>query len=57
MIDAAEVPVAYTPDLIADRMGELIRLTLDGRFPLSPRTALTPEEIEQISTMSPWSAR
>ncbi|MGF1431047.1 3-methyl-2-oxobutanoate hydroxymethyltransferase [Kitasatospora sp. LaBMicrA B282] len=56
VLDAAQVPTAYTPDLIADRMAELVRLTLDGRFPLSPRTALTPEETAQVSATEPWSA-
>ncbi len=56
VIDAAEAPSAYTPGLIADRMRELIRLTLAGRFPLSPRTALTSEEITRISETNPWDA-
>ncbi|MFD7448433.1 3-methyl-2-oxobutanoate hydroxymethyltransferase [Kitasatospora sp. NPDC059827] len=57
VIEAAEAPTRYTPDLIADRLRELIGLTLDGSFPLSPRTVLTPEETERISATEPWSAR
>ncbi len=54
-IDAHEVPTAYTPELIADRMRELIRLTLAGWFPLSPRTALDPRDAALIAETDPWS--
>ncbi|MFB7913277.1 3-methyl-2-oxobutanoate hydroxymethyltransferase [Streptomyces sp. NPDC056061] len=54
-IDAADVPEAYTPDLIADRMRELIRLTLAGWFPLSPRTALDARQAARITDTDPWS--
>ncbi|MFF7635713.1 3-methyl-2-oxobutanoate hydroxymethyltransferase [Kitasatospora sp. NPDC008050] len=56
VLDAAEVPTRYTPELIGDRMAELIRLTRDGGFPLSPRTALTEHEIADLSAFDPWSA-
>lgn len=56
VIDAADVPAAYTPDLIADRMRELIRLTLAGWFPLSPRTALDARQAARITDTDPWSA-
>jgi ketopantoate hydroxymethyltransferase len=54
-LDAADVPAAYTPELIADRMRELIRLTLAGWFPLSPRTALDPRQAARIAGTDPWS--
>jgi ketopantoate hydroxymethyltransferase len=54
-LDAADVPEAYTPDLIADRMRELIRLTLAGWFPLSPRTALDARQAARITGTDPWS--
>ncbi|WP_149183705.1 3-methyl-2-oxobutanoate hydroxymethyltransferase [Streptomyces sp. TRM49041] len=54
-LDAADVPTAYTPELIADRMRELIRLTLAGWFPLSPRTALDPRDSARIADTDPWS--
>jgi len=54
-LDAADVPEAYTPDLISDRMRELIRLTLAGWFPLSPRTALEPRQAARIADTDPWS--
>lgn len=54
-IDATDVPDAYTPALIADRMRELIRLTLAGWFPLSPRTALGPRDAACIADTDPWS--
>ncbi|MEU8959074.1 3-methyl-2-oxobutanoate hydroxymethyltransferase [Streptomyces sp. NPDC048518] len=56
VIDAAEVPERYTPELIADRMRELLRLSVAGWFPLSPRTALTPRETAEITGIDPWSA-
>ncbi|MDI5973793.1 3-methyl-2-oxobutanoate hydroxymethyltransferase [Streptomyces sp. SL13] len=55
VLDAAEVPACYGPELIADRMRELIRLTLAGWFPLTPRTALSPREFGQVADADPWS--
>ncbi|MEU5210125.1 3-methyl-2-oxobutanoate hydroxymethyltransferase [Streptomyces sp. NPDC020742] len=56
VIDAAEVEERYTPELIADRMRQLLRLSVAGWFPLSPRTALTPRETAEITGIDPWSA-
>ncbi|WP_129306970.1 3-methyl-2-oxobutanoate hydroxymethyltransferase [Streptomyces sp. L2] len=55
VLDAADVPAAYTPGLIADRMRELVRLTLAGWFPLSPRTALGAQQAARIADTDPWS--
>ncbi|WP_405683820.1 3-methyl-2-oxobutanoate hydroxymethyltransferase [Streptomyces sp. NBC_00057] len=54
-IDFADVPTAYTPALIADRMRELLRLTLAGWFPLRPHTALGRRESAEIAATDPWS--
>ncbi|GAA4791692.1 3-methyl-2-oxobutanoate hydroxymethyltransferase [Streptomyces ziwulingensis] len=53
-IDVSDVSVAYTPELIAERMRELIRLTLAGWFPLSPRTALAHRDCVRIAETDPW---
>ncbi|MFE2853696.1 3-methyl-2-oxobutanoate hydroxymethyltransferase [Streptomyces lavendulae] len=53
-IDASQAPTAYTPELIADRMRELLRLTLAGRFPPTPRTALGAHEVAKIAETDPW---
>ncbi|MFE0878080.1 3-methyl-2-oxobutanoate hydroxymethyltransferase [Streptomyces smyrnaeus] len=55
VIDAADVATAYGPELIADRMRELIRLTLAGWFPLSPRTTLGHRDTARIADTDPWS--
>jgi ketopantoate hydroxymethyltransferase len=55
VIDAAEVPQRYTPELIADRLRELIGLTMAGWFPLSPRSALTAGEAALVEDSDPWS--
>ncbi len=55
VIEAAEVPQRYTPGLIADRLRELIGLTLAGWFPLSPRSALTAGEAALVEDSDPWS--
>ncbi len=56
VITAAEALASYTRDLIADRMRELIRLTLAGWFPLSPRTGLGARDAALIADIDPWSA-
>ncbi|MEU9627876.1 3-methyl-2-oxobutanoate hydroxymethyltransferase [Streptomyces luteogriseus] len=55
-IDIADVAADYTPALITDRMRELVRLTLAGWFPLSPRTALGIRESAEVAATDPWSA-
>jgi hypothetical protein len=51
VIEAAEVRDRYVPELIADRMRELLRLTLAGWFPASPPAALKPGELAGVD---PW---
>ena len=51
VIEAAEVGDKYDPELIADRMRELLRLTLAGWFPTSPPAALKPGELADVD---PW---
>lgn len=45
---------AYTPGLVGDCLAQLIRLTLAGRFPLSPPTALTEADLEVLAHAAPW---
>jgi Ketopantoate hydroxymethyltransferase len=47
---------AYTPEVIGSHLALLIRQTLDGRFPLSPPTRLTPKDQHLLLTGSPWRA-
>jgi ketopantoate hydroxymethyltransferase len=50
-------PGAYTHALIEERMGGLIRLTLDGEFPRSPPSRLSPEELALLARIDPWAQR
>jgi ketopantoate hydroxymethyltransferase len=45
---------SYTADTVAAHLGELIRLTLDGEFPLSPPTRLTADEQYSLLASWPW---
>ena len=56
VISRSEVDSEYTRELIADRVRELIRLTLAGWFPRTPRTSLAAREIAEIEDTDPWSS-
>lgn len=47
-------PQAYTVDTIAECMANLIQLTINGAFPKSPPSSLTPEEIAILQRIDPW---
>jgi ketopantoate hydroxymethyltransferase len=46
----------YTAQVVADHLTDLVRLTLDGAFPLSPPTRLTAVEQYALLTSGPWQA-
>ena len=47
-------PEAYGVDAITDRIAALLSLTAAGEFPLSPPTALSPENLEELRATDPW---
>jgi ketopantoate hydroxymethyltransferase len=47
-------PYSYTQDTIADCFFHLLKLTLDGNYPKSPSSFLSPEEIMHIESLCPW---
>jgi ketopantoate hydroxymethyltransferase len=53
--DVSRYPLIYTPDVIKEHMAELMRLTIEGSFPLDPISQLSREENEMLSKIDPWS--
>jgi ketopantoate hydroxymethyltransferase len=53
-LDVERDLAAYTADTVTAHLGELLRLTLDGEFPLSPPTRLTADEQYSLLASWPW---
>lgn len=53
--DAATERHVYTHDVIADRLGDLLRLTVSGAFPLSPPSKLSERDAAALMAAEPWS--
>jgi ketopantoate hydroxymethyltransferase len=53
--DAATQRDVYEHDVIAHQLGELLRLTVAGAFPLSPPCKLDPGELAVLLAADPWS--
>lgn len=47
-------PAAYSVETIAERIEALLSLTAAGEFPLSPPTALLPEDLRELLSIDPW---
>lgn len=47
-------PSIYTPQLIQDQMAKLVKLTIDGSFPLSPKSQLSQEAVDGLRSVNPW---
>ena len=47
-------PNTYTMERIRDSFLSLLKLTIEGAFPLSPKTKFSSEEIEYIDSINPW---
>ena len=54
VFDAERDRERYTPEVIADRLGDLIRRTLADAFPPSPPTRLTVDERYELLASWPW---
>lgn len=48
-------PEIYSEQTIREHFRELLKLTLEGVFPLSPRSKLTNEDKDLIRSLDPWS--
>ncbi|GAA4013696.1 hypothetical protein GCM10022384_67490 [Streptomyces marokkonensis] len=55
VIDVAQVPERYTPDLLADRLGELLRMTVAGDFPRHLKNRMSPDDQQVLADTDPWS--
>jgi ketopantoate hydroxymethyltransferase len=55
ILDPDEDRETYTPDLVADCMERLIRLTLNGAFPVTPSTRMSYAEQQALLEIDPWS--
>jgi 3-methyl-2-oxobutanoate hydroxymethyltransferase len=53
--DATTERHVYTHEVIAERIGALLRLTIAGEFPLSPRCKLDESELAILLAGDPWS--
>lgn len=47
-------PAAYCVDRIAVKIKALLSLTAAGEFPLSPPSALAPEDLRALASIDPW---
>ena len=51
---ATSYPGSYTPQIIDACFSSLLRLTLTQEFPPTPKTKLTPSEVDNINEIDPW---